>query len=417
MRRQQSSPVIDLIHFRVRTVQALLLPLLPLLLVFSTGLAAGAGAQDATGATSPIHISKVSFLIHPVCWDLALAEGGRMRPDFLYQSFTYRGGAWYDKQEFYEILEWERRVNRKQKEYIRAMGPDEALIIYPIGNRPAMQALENEGRERLGRRCLIIRSESPSANQKVDYRQLLPDAVKIELLDDLLEAVRHNSDTWNAQALEVIFYNRMIALEIERGFRERRLRVDPDRVEALAFGEGFEQCATTWKAMVGTYLGWSRPIEIDYNLSVSGMPLLRGAKFKERVAVGEEVRMFLWELEDGRPMAWFVRTRGSLAQAQLFVSLPFDLKAFKLFDEFGTQLWPDPVRETQHLGGVHWWWMGSANDSPLRMDFKGPMRVPVSVGLRQLPTDRNIFIVSNGIPFDEFRQALLKSAIGSAPSR
>ena len=338
-----------------------------------------------------------------------------MRPDFRYQSFTYRGGAWYDEQEFYEILEWERRVNRKQKEYIRAMGPDEALVIYPIGNRPAMQALENEGRERLGRRCLIIRSESPSANHKVDYRQLLPDAVKIELLDDLLEAVRHNSDTWNAQALEVIFYNRMIALEIEREFRKRRLQVDPKRVAALAFGEGFEQCATTWKAMVGTYLGWSRPIEIDYNLSVSGMPLLRGARFKERVAVGEEVRLFLWELEDGRPMAWFVRTRGSLAQAQLFVSLPFDLKAFKLFDEFGTQLWPDPVRETQHLGGVHWWWMGSANDSPLRFDLKGPVRVPVSVGLRQLPTDRNIFIVSSGIPFDEFRRALLKSPIGPAP--
>ena len=409
--------MIDLKHIRVRAVRALLLPLLSLLMLFSNGTATGGATRDSTGADSPIRISKVSFLIHPVCWDLALAEGGRMRPEFLYQSFTYRGGAWYDKQEFYEILEWERRVNQKQKEYIRAMGPDEALIIYPIGNRPAMQALENEGRERLGRRCVIIRSESPSANHKVDYRQLLPDAVKIELLDDLLEAVRHNSDTWNAQALEVIFYNRMIALEIEREFKKRRLQVDPESVEALAFGEGFEQCATTWKAMVGTYLGWSRPIEIDYNLSVSGMPLLRGAKFKERVAVGEEVRMFLWELEDGRPMAWFVRTRGSLAQAQLFVSLPFDLKSFKLFDEFGTQLWPDPVRETQHLGGVHWWWMGSANDSPLRMDFKGPMKVPVSVGLRQLPTDRNIFIVSGGIPFDEFRRALLQSPIGPAPSR
>ena len=396
-------------------LQTLLQRLLLLLLLLATVPAAALAAEDSTGTTSPIPISKVSFLIHPVCWDLALAEGGRMRPDFRYQSFTYRGGAWYDEQEFYEILEWERRVNQKQKEYIRAMGTDEALVIYPIGNRPAMQALENEGRKRLGRRCLIIRSESPSANQKVDYRQLLPDAVKIELLDELLEAVRHNSDTWNAQALEVIFYNRMIALEIEREFRKRRLQVDPQRVAALAFGEGFEQCATTWKAMVGTYLGWSRPIEIDYNLSVSGMPLLRGARFKERVAVGEEVRLFLWELKDGRPMAWFVRTRGSLAQAQLFVSLPFDLKAFKLFDEFGAQLWPDPVRETQHLGGVHWWWMGSANDSPLRFDLKGPVRVPVSVGLRQLPTDRNIFIVSSGIPFDEFRRALTGSAIGPAP--
>ena len=296
------------------------------------------------------------------------------------------------------------------------MGSDEALVIYPIGNRPAMQALEKAGKEKLGGRCLVIRSESPSANEKVDYRELLPDAVKIELLDDLLEAVRHNSDTWNAQALEVIFYNRMIALEIAREFRKRRLQVDPKTVDALAFGEGFEQCATTWKAMVGTYLGWARPIEIDYNLSVSGMPLLRQAKFQERGALGEDVRLFLWELEDGRPMAWFARTRGSLSEAQLFVSLPFDLKDFKLFDEFGTQLWPDPVRETQHLGGVHWWWMGSANDSPLRMDFKGPIKVPVSVGLRQLPTDRNVFIVSSGIPFHDFRRALLQSHIGPAPS-
>ena len=189
------------------------------------------------------------------------------------------------------------------------MGSDEALVIYPIGNRPAMQALEKAGKEKLGGRCLVIRSESPSANEKVDYRELLPDAVKIELLDDLLEAVRHNSDTWNAQALEVIFYNRMIALEIAREFRKRRLQVDPKTVDALAFGEGFEQCATTWKAMVGTYLGWARPIEIDYNLSVSGMPLLRQAKFQERGALGEDVRLFLWELEDGRPMAWFARTR------------------------------------------------------------------------------------------------------------
>jgi len=30
---------------------------------------------------------------------------------------------------------------------------------------------------------------------------------------------------------------------------------------------------------------------------------------------------------------------------------------------------------------------------------------------------RNIFIVSGGLPYDEFRQALLQSPIGPAPSR
>ena len=50
-----------------------------------------------------------------------------------------------------------------------------------------MRDLEQVGQKSLGRRCLIIRSESPSGNEEVDYRQLLPQSVKVELLDDLLE--------------------------------------------------------------------------------------------------------------------------------------------------------------------------------------------------------------------------------------
>ena len=111
-------------------------------------------------------------------------------------------------------------------------------------------------------------------------------------------------------------------------------------------------------------------------------------------------------------MAWLARTGGRLSDPQLFISLPFGLKEFKLFDEFGTQLWPKPVREKEKLGGVHWWWMGLANDSPIRLGFKGPMRVPIAVGLRQLPTDRNIFIVSNGVSFETFRKSLIESPIG-----
>src|SRR5687767_12789050 len=148
-------------------------------------------------------ISKVSFLIHPVCWDLALGDDGKIKPSYRYQVFTYRGGAWYDEKEFYEILEWERRVNQKQIEYIQLMGNSEVLVIYRIGDRPAMRKLEEAGQRALGRRCIIVDSQSPSDNEAVDYRKLLTDDVKIELLDDLLEAVRWNSDMWNAQALEV----------------------------------------------------------------------------------------------------------------------------------------------------------------------------------------------------------------------
>ena len=359
-------------------------------------------------------ISKVSFLIHPVCWDLVLGDDGKIKPSYRYQVFTYRGGAWYDEKEFYEILEWERRVNQRQMEYIQQMGSNEVLVIYRIGDRPAMRKLEEAGQQSLGRRCIIIDSQSPSDNEAVDYRKLLPAAVKIELLDDLLEAVRWNSDMWNAQALEVIFQNRIIALTIEDEFHKRNLHFDPQTVEGIAFGEGFEQCATTWKAMVGGYLGWAKPIENSFELSVSGMPLLRTATLKDRVALDHDVRLFLWELKDGRLMAWFTRARGKLSDAQLFASVPFDLQKIWLFEETGKQIWPDPVRETEKIGGVHWWWMGSANDSPLRIDQKPPVRIPISVGLRQLPTDRNIFLVVNGIAFEEFRRALMTSTIAPA---
>jgi len=381
----------------------------------------GFGPEPSLSQQLPSHdsqlITKVSFLIHPVCWDLALGEDGKIKPSYRYQVFTYRGGAWYDEKEFYEILDWERRVNRKQVEYIQQMGTTEALVIYPIGDRPAMRRLQEAGQQTLGRRCIIIDSESPSGNEAVDYRKLLPDAVKIELLDELLEAVRWNSDTWNAQALEVIFHNRLIALNLEREFPKRNLHYDPQTVEAVAFGEGFEQCATTWKAMVGGYLGWAKPIENSFELSVSGMPLLRSAILKERVALAHDVRLFIWELKDGRLMAWFTRARGKLSEAQLFVSVPFDLTTIWLFEDTGKQIWPDPVRETEKISGVHWWWMGTANDSPLRVAAKPPMRIPISVGLRQLPTDRNIFLVTDGISFKEFRHALTTSIIAPAAAK
>jgi hypothetical protein len=105
-------------------------------------------------------ISEVSFLIHPGCWDLVLGENGKIDSGYRYQVFAYRGGARYDEKEFYEILEWERAVNQKQKEYIKQMKSDEVLVIYRIGDRPAMRSLEGVGQQALGTRCIIIHSDT-----------------------------------------------------------------------------------------------------------------------------------------------------------------------------------------------------------------------------------------------------------------
>lgn len=263
-----------------------------------------------------------------------------------------------------------------------------------------MKDIEQFGQEKLGRRCMILRAESPNS-KKIDSRNLLPAAVKLELVDEILDALQKRGDTWSTAAmevLEVMFYNRMIAIEIQEELQKRNLHYDPKTVDAVAFGEGFEQCAMTWKAMVPYYLGLTKPIENDFELSVSGMPLLRFATFKERIALSDDVRLFLWELKDGRPMALFSRAHARLADPQFHVTLPLGVKKIqiKVFTKHGEQLWP----------------LASIGDLPVKADLAGPIKVPVYTSLRQLATDRAAYVVASGMNLDEFRQMLLAAPVG-----
>jgi hypothetical protein len=351
-------------------------------------------AGETRSNTVPIEISKISFLIHPVCWDLALNEAGDPSSSYVSLISSIRGGAWYDDEEFLEILQWEREVNEKQKEYIRRMESHELLIIYPIGQRPAMLELERLAKEWLGPRCIIVRSPGPTTT---DYRELLPSDVKSEITDELLETLRANGEQWSAAGIEVMFYHRMLAMEIEEKLQESNLKFDPETVELIAFGEGFEQCAMTWKAMLPYYLRLRRPIENDFELSVSGMPLLRTATFKERVALSGDVRLFLWELADGRPMALFARAKAHLKEPQLFVSLPFNPRQIHVYDTHGRQLWP-PVEK----------------NPPVQVGLQPPVKVPVFAALRQFSTDYAAYLVATEVSFSEFRQKLIDSPVTQA---
>lgn len=355
-------------------------------------------AAERAFDTEQVKISKISFLFHPVCWDCQLTPNGK--PSFAYISTVadMRGGSWYDEQEFLEILAWERNVNRKQREYIEKMGPNEALVIYPIGNSKAMRDLEQFAQNHLRRRCIIVHSKPPSKKKGRDYRNLLSSPIKVKLCEELLEAVQENGYDWSATALKVLFHSQMLSLEIEKELSIRALHIDPEGVVAVAFGEGFEQCAMTWKAMLPYFLGLANPIENDFELSVSGMPLLRSASFKGRVALSQDVRLFLWEVKDGRPMALFTRAQARLSDPQLFVSLPFEPENLKIYGTNGNLLWPQKQEE-------HW---------AVKAEMVGPVKVPVFTALRQMYTDQAAYVVVTGVSFAEFYSKLLAAPIAPA---
>lgn len=97
---------------------------------------AESSAANSKSGGAPLAISKINFLIHSVCWDLRLTKDGKPSPGYIAAMENRRlSGAWFEEREYLEILEWEKRVNQRQREYLEQIKPDELLVIYPIGRQ------------------------------------------------------------------------------------------------------------------------------------------------------------------------------------------------------------------------------------------------------------------------------------------
>ena len=78
-------------------------------------------------AAQTTRIDKIYFLIHPCCWSMTDSPA----PDYL-ETYHVRPSEWFAARNL------EQETNRKQKELIQSMGPNEVLIIYPIGQSKPM---------------------------------------------------------------------------------------------------------------------------------------------------------------------------------------------------------------------------------------------------------------------------------------
>jgi len=210
-----------------------------------------------------------------------------------------------------------------------------------------------------------------------------PEGLAEELEAEIREACETIGYDWGIGAFKVIYYNRVLALDIEEKFRENGLIYDPQTVEGMAFGEGLEQCAMTWKCMLPHYMGLAKPIENDPSLSVIGAAYLVNAEFKERVLFADDVCLLLCEGEDGRPIALFHRTAVQLKDPQLYAHVPIEglnLEVWGMYDKF---------------------WSAQA---PTAMP-PGHLHVPVFTADR---TDRNTYyyLIASDISFEDFRERL-----------
>lgn len=344
-------------------------------------------------------IRKLYFMFHPVCWGQGEIHHGGPPPD-------------RDKDLWRACLEWEREVNERQKRFMSAMKPDEALVIFPIGETPPMRDLEEHAERALGRRCIIPRDvwcknaptewgelpdpferflDGETLEGKTAYLEGVPPAIRSEIEAEIQAARRTCKDPWNIAVFKVLFHSRMAAERLKEAFKARGLQYDSATVESEAFGEGFEQCAMTWKAMLVPYLGLSKPAWNIFELSVTGAPFLINARLKERIKLGAEIQLFLWEGEDNRCIGLYARAWCRLKDPQFYAHVPLEGLSLEVWD-VRSKRWP-------------------ADDSPLRVT-DGRMKAPIYNAIRRDDSDGTFYLTADGASFDEFRRRLLSARIG-----
>jgi len=362
------------------------------------------GDQKLTSdaAKQSLKIDKFYLMFHPVCWGMG------MRGD---QPPPVPAGA--SKEDYLACYEWEKVVNQRQKDFISKMKPNEALIMFPISRCKAMLDLEQHAQKVLGRRCVFVRGCHPDPPKawaeladpikrflddekladRAAYLKDIPPGIRKELEAEIREACQVRGYDWRVGGLEVLYTSRMFALDIQKKLGQQGLSYDPATTTAEAFGEGFEQCAMTWKAMVVPYLGFARPADNIFDLSVSGARFLVKATFKERVKLDHAIRLYLWEGQDGRPIGMYARAWCRLKDPQFYAHVPLKGLSCEVWGlgAYGTKVWP-------------------TEGSRIKVE-DGCLKLPVLNGIRRDATDGAFYVIGKDISFDDFRRRLVTSRI------
>ncbi len=351
---------------------------------------------------APLKIEKIYFMIHPCCWT----------------PYGPKAPAGADQKNWTACFNREVEVNRLQKEFISRMNSNEVLVVLPMGSAE----LEQHAARALGRRCIVLRrsaTASPEAWRKLpnwtdrflndpklagkaEFLKDVPAGIQGELEAEIRKAWEPRRPSWNTAVLKVIYYSRLLALDLENEFKRRKLFYDKATVRSEAFGEGFEQCAMTWKTMLVPYLGLAHPAENIWDLSVSGGPFSVNAKFRERIDLDHQIRLYLLEGENGRKLAVYTRAWCRLKDPQFYAHVPFVGMNFEVRQVGNKQFWPKP-------------------DAPVFQlkEEAGCLKLPVYNGIRRdfnfrapgVADEDAAWVIAEGISWQAFRERMVKVKI------
>jgi len=314
-------------------------------------------------AMSNRRVERFVFLIHPLVW-----ESNAVNPAFAAQ--------------YQEYLDYEGAMKKRWWRGIEEMvgRPHDALVV---GSSAPPPELEEFAVSRLGDRALLMTDAFVVKNGFAGDR--LSGEGKIGLGCDVLAMFRKYGFSWKSDELGHPVVCRMWVDRIKALLAERGVEFDPDTVESQAWGESFEGCASNYARYLGPYLRLRRPVEVVFEMTVPDFRVLFRAKYLGSVPLDRNVRLYLWDGEDGRQIARFNREVANVGDPTLYARFPTDTMQIEVRN-YAQLLWP-------------------VNDSVASW-ADGVLKVPVWGGAAFPSVGGNHFIFARGVGPERFREAM-----------
>ena len=185
----------------------------------------------------------------------------------------------------------------KWKRLIRVEGPNEENAICIFSNSPKqMEELRQFAREQFGPRCVIdVEDNSPET--------------KVLICDDLDRTIskrgRGRHTEWIPYEMMVSKCARRMSEGLRKALHDAGYAFDPNQLQVVSCGQQWGGCATMYSMFISRYLDVTKTPDVRADLSPdAGWPVR--ARFVERIGMDRHVYLFLFETDEGRPMAQFL---------------------------------------------------------------------------------------------------------------
>lgn len=210
-------------------------------------------------------IRRTVFLIHPLTW-----ASQAHRAEWVLQYGDY--------------LDYEAVIAQRWRDGIRDLASEPESLLVMVSPAPD-ENLAALAVQELGPRAVILREYVPS--RPPDER------------------------THHASCLD-------LAERLRGALAERGLEYDAGTVRPETWGESFEGCAANYGRHLGRALGFSRPADPAFDMTVPDYRILHTAHFLG-VEETDGARLYRWETITGRQVAWFHAGPISLSDPPRFV--------------------------------------------------------------------------------------------------